>query len=181
MNDTLRYSGIAALATPLIMLSLGSIPQTHAGIVPLADTIDSTITVVISCGINVSGLADFGLVSFGETIQNSDVTISNSGTGTSQISVNVGTPLVSSSLAGGYAGTTDQTTHIPPRDITLQIDSQGRVPMADSGSNVQLGGLSSTDPGILEVGISINPINLPTSDSVWVATFVLTLSGCSLK
>ena len=177
MNDTFRYSGIAVLATSLIVLSLGSIPQTHAG----ANTIESAITVVISCGINISGSADFGLVSLGDTVQNSDVTLSNSGTGTAKVSANVGQSLVSSTLAGGYAGVTDLTTHISPSDITLQIDSQGRVPMADSSSNVLVGELSSTDPGVLEVGVDLNPINLPTSDSVWRATFVLTVSGCSLN
>ena len=52
--------------------------------------------------------------------------------------------------------------------------------MADSSSDMLVGELSSTDPGVLEVGVGLNPINLPTSDSVWVATFVLTVSDCTL-
>ncbi len=180
MNDTLSYLGTAAISISLAMLLFGPIPQTYAGSVPPPTIIESELSVLISCGITISGSADFGLVSFGETIQNSDVTLSNPGTGTAQVSANVGQSLVSSPLAGGYAGTTDQTTHISPSDITLQIDSQGRVTMNPSSSNVLIGELGSIDNGILEVGVTINPINLPTSDSVWQATFSLTVSGCAL-
>ena len=181
MNDSLRYLGTAAISISLAMLLFGPIPQTYAGPVPPPTIIESELAVLISCGITVSGSADFGLVSFEETIQNSDVTLFNPGTGNAQVSANVGQSLVSSSLAGGYAGTTDQTTHISPSDITLQIDSQGRVTMNPSSSNVLIGELGSTGSGSLEVGVNINPINLPTSDSVWQASFFLTVSGCSIK
>ena len=180
MNDILRYSRIAALSISLIMLSIGSIPQTLAGSIPPPNVIESRMIVDISCGVDISGTADFGLVSLGETVHNSDVSLSNSGTATAKISANVGTALVKSPLAGGYAGTTDQTTHIAPSDITLQVDSQGRVQMIGSGSDVVVGELSSIDNGILEVGVNINPVNLPTSDTVWVATFDLTISDCRL-
>ncbi len=178
MKDILRYSGIAALSISLIMLSFGSVPQTNAGFVPPPNVITSSLTMDISCGVNISGTADFGLVSFGQNVQNTDVTISNSGSATAQISANVGKSLVSSSLAGGYAGTTDQTTHISPSDITLQIDSQGRVSMNPSSSDVLIGELSNLDPGTLEVGVGINPINLPTNDPLWVATFAITVFEC---
>ncbi len=178
-KDIFRYSGIAFLSISVIIISLGLIPQVDAGIVP-TNTIPSTLTMEITCGLSIAGSADFGLVSVGDTIFNTDVTISNSGTALAEISANVGTPLVSSTLAGGYAGTTDQTTHIPPRDITLQIDTQGRVPLRDSSSDEVIGGLLGTDPGVLEVGVTINPINLPTSDPVWVATYALTVSDCTL-
>ncbi len=180
MSNTLRYLGTAAISISLAMLLFGPISQTYAGPVPSPTIIESELTVLISCGITVSGSADFGLVSFGQTIQNSDVNLFNPGTGNAQVSANVGQSLVSSSLAGGYAGTTDQTTHISPSDITLQIDSQGRVTMNPSSSNVLIGELGSTGSGSLEVGVNINPINLPTSDSVWQATFSLTVSGCSI-
>jgi len=178
MKNIFRYSGIFVLSISLIMFSLGSIPQTYAG--SPSNTITSTMVLSITCGLGITGTADFGLVSAGDTVFNSDVTISNSGTATAEISANVGTPLVKSPLAGGYAGSTDQTTHIPPRDITLQIDTQGRVPLRDSSSDEVIGGLLSTDPGVLEVGVTINPINLPTSDPVWVATYALTVSDCTL-
>ena len=181
MNDIFRYSGVAALSISLIILSLGSMPQTLAGSGPPPNVIESNMVVDISCGISISGTADFGRVSFGDTILNSDVTIFNGGTGSAQISANAGQSLVASPLAGGYAGTTDQTTHIAPHDITLQIDSQGRTPMMDSSSNVIIGELASMDSEILEVGVVINPINLlPSNDPVWVATFDLTISGCNL-
>ena len=180
VNCIFKYLGIVTLSVFLIIFSLDSIPQTFGGPVPPPNTIESNITIVISCGINISGTADFGLVSFGETVHNSDVTLSNSGTGTAQVSANVGQSLVSSPLAGGYAGTTDQTTQIAPHDITLQINSQGRVPMMDSSANVVVGELPSTDSAILEVGAFINPINPPATDPVWRATFSLTVSGCSV-
>ena len=178
MNDRLRFSGIVALSISIIMFSLGSVPQLNAGSVPPPSVITSSLTMDISCGLSISGTADFGLVSFGETVQNTDVTISNSGTASALIRANAGTSLVSSPLAGGYAGTTDQTTHISPSDITLQIDSQGRVSMNPSSSDVLIGELSNLDPGTLEVGVGINPINLPTNDPLWVATFALTVFEC---
>ncbi len=178
MKNIFRYSGIFVLSISLIMFSLGSIPQTYAG--SPSNTITSTMVLSITCGLIVTGTADFGLVSTGDTVFNSDVTISNSGTATAEISANVGQALVKSPLAGGYAGSTDQTTHIAPRDITLQIDSQGRVPLADSSSDVLIGGLVNTDPGTLEIGITLNPINLPIVDQVWVATYELTVSDCHL-
>jgi len=179
MNDFIRYTAIASISVSLIMLSLGSFPQTFAGAGP-ANTIPSTMTLTISCGLAVTGSADFGLVSIGGTIFNSDVTLTNSGLSFAQISANVGQALVKSPLAGGYAGTTDQTTHIAPHDITLQIDAQGRVPLADSSSDALIGGLRNTDPGVLEIGVNMNPINLPANDPVWAATFALTVSDCSV-
>ena len=176
MKDVFRYIGLVSISVSLMIFSLGSFPQIFAG----PDTIPSTLTMEITCGLSITGSADFGLVSVGDTIFNTDVTISNSGTAMAAISANVGTPLVSSSLAGGYAGTTDQTTHIAPRDITLQIDSQGQISLADSGADVLIGGLVSTDPGILEVGVIVNLINAPVNDPVWVATYELTVSDCTL-
>jgi len=176
MKDLIRYTVVASISFSLIMLSLGSVPQTFAGPPPL--TIPSTMSILPSCGLSVANSANFGTVSIGGTIFNSDVIISNSGTSLARISANVGTPLVQSSLAGGYAGVTDQTTHIPPRQITLQIDGQGRVPMFDSGTNALIGDLRNTDPGVFEIGVNMNPINLPTNDPVWVATFDLTVSNC---
>ncbi len=178
MKNIFRYSGIFVLSISLIMFSLGSIPQTYAG--SPSNTITSTMVLSITCGLGITGTADFGLVSTGDTVFNSDVTISNSGTATAEISANVGQALVKSPLAGGYAGSTDQTTHIAPHDITLQIDSQGRVPLEDSSSDVLIGGLVNTDPGTLEIGITLNPINLPIVDQVWVATYELTVSDCHL-
>ncbi len=180
MNYT-KYSGIAAISISLVILSLSSIPQILGGAVLPPNAIESEISVQISCGIAISGSADFGLVSFGESVFNSDVTLSNPGTGTAQVRANVGQALVSSSLAGGYAGITDQTTHISPSDISLQIDSQGRVTMNPSSADVQIGELGSTDSEILEVGVNMNPINLPTNDHLWRANFFLTVSSCSLK
>lgn len=177
MKNVFRYTSLVSISVSLIIFSLGSFPQTFAG----PDTIPSTLTMEITCGLSITGSADFGLVSAGDTIFNTDVNLSNGGTATAVITANVGTSLVSSSLAGGYAGVTDLTTHISPSDITLQIDSQGRVPMMRSGMDVEIGGLSSTDPGVLEVGVNINPINLPTNDSVWVATYELTVFDCRLE
>ena len=178
-KDIFRYSGIACLSISLIIILLGLMPQVDAGTIP-PNTIPSTLTMEITCGLSITGSADFGLVSVGDTIFNTDVTISNSGTALAAIRANVGQALVKSPLAGGYAGTTDQTTHIAPHDITLQIDAQGRVPLADSSSNVLIGGLRNTDPGVLEIGVNINPINIPTSDPVWAATFELTVSDCTV-
>lgn len=165
----------------LLIVGVGLMPQTYAGTVPPPDIITSELDVQISCGIVTTGSADFGFVSVGETVFNNDVTLLNPGTGTAQIAANVGTSLISSPQAGGYAGTTDKTTHIAPREITLQIDTQGRVPMSDFGFDAAVGELGSTDSDVLEVGVSLNPINLPTSDSLWRATFFLTVSGCSIK
>lgn len=181
MNNIIRYIGTAIMAISLGVLLLNPTAQTYAGTVEPPIIVESELQVQITCGLTIDGSADFGLVSFGETIHNSDVTISNPGTGTAQLSANVGQSLVSSPLAGGYAGTTDQTTHISPSDITLQIDSQGRIAMNPSSSNVQIGELSGADSGVLEVGVNINPVNLPTSDNVWRASFFLTVSSCSLK
>ncbi len=180
MEGFVRYSELVLFSVSLIMLSLGSIPQTFAGPTVPAGSIDSLMKVEASCGLGVTGSADFGEVSIGGTIFNSDVTISNGGTGLAKISANVGTPLVQSPLAGGYAGISDQTTHIPPRNITLQIDSQGRVPMFDSGNNADIGELPNGSPGVLEIGVLMNPVNLPTPDPVWVATFDLTVSDCQV-
>ena len=179
MNHTLGY--LAIISMSFVMLLLGSTHQTYAGTGPPPNIIESQLLAEISCGITTSGSADFGLVSIGETLTNSDVTLFNPGTGTGHVSANVGTILVSSPLAGGYAGETDQTTHIAPSDITLEIDSLGRFSMADNGMNIQIGELPSTESRVLEVGVNINPINLPTSDPVWRATFDLTISGCSLR
>ena len=119
MKDLIRYTVVASISFSLIMLSLGSVPQTFAGPPPL--TIPSTMSILPICGLSVANSANFGTVSIGGTIFNSDVTISNTGSSLAEISANVGTPLVQSNLAGGYSGITDLTTHIPPRDITLQI------------------------------------------------------------
>ena len=177
MKNSERYSTIFSISVSVIILSLVSIPDIFAG---PQNTVPSTLSIQSTCGLTVTDAANFGTVPIGGTIFNSDVIISNSGTGLAGIIANVGTSLVSSQVAGGYSGVTDQTTHIPPRDITLPIASQGRIPMFDSGSNAIIGVLGNGDPGVLEIGVLMSPINLPTSDPVWVATFEMTVNDCQV-
>jgi len=179
MKSIFRNTGFTVLTVSLIILSLGSIPQTFGGVIASPFTVTSTITIEISCGIAVTGAANFGLVSIGETIFNNDVTISNGGTGSADVTANAGLPsAVANPAAGGYRGTTDLITHINPSSITLQIDSQGQITMANTGADVFLGNLANGDPGVLEVGVTITPVNEPFSDASLVADYDLTVTDC---
>jgi len=54
MKRIIRYSGIAMLSLSLVMLSLGSMPQTYAG------SVGSTMVLATSCGTLPGGEIDWG-------------------------------------------------------------------------------------------------------------------------
>ena len=178
MKRIYRYSGIMALSVSLIMLSLGSIPQTYAG------SVGSTIVVNIVCGMDLLGTADFGSgILIGADLTNADIvavpTIGNAGVATTPVSVSVGTV-----TGGGYAE--GGTTHIAPVDIDMKItgsifNAGGFNTLDNTGTATPLGILAPTAPVTLEFQVFVSGINLgATTDPSWTATYTFTAGTCFL-
>ena len=184
MNNLFKYSGILAISVSLIMLSIGSIPQTYAG------SVASTMSVNISCGMTLAGTADFGTgVTIASTLTNANLqgsapTIENNGVAHTPISVNAGvranTP-PATGTAGGYAGVTDNVTHIQPAAIQMKIGAAGPFStLDDAGTDVSLGALAPNagSPTDLNFSIGVTGINGPITDPDWAATYTFTAGNC---
>jgi len=173
MNGIIRYSGIAALSVSLIMLSLGSIPQTYAGTVP------STLTVDISCGAILTGAFTFGggiLVGAVLTQTENTVvqpTIQNTGVAQSQVSVGVG----DDATGGGYAGT-DTTTHIAAGSIRVDI-GEGLVTMV-SAASTPTGVVNAATTDNIDVEVTVTLVNPGHAEADWAATYTFTVDDCFL-
>ena len=179
MKRIYRYSGIMALSFSLIMFSIGSIPQANAG------SVGSTISVDITCGMTLVGVADFGtLILIGANLDNTDIavvpTIENTGVASTPIAVEVGT--ISS---GGYAE--GGTTHIAPADIDMKIagssfNGGAFQQLDDTGADTNLGPLGPASGATdLEFQVFVSGINLgATTDPSWAATYTFTAGTCFL-
>ena len=182
MNSKIRYSGIAAITFSLFMLSLGSMPTSDAGVV------GSTLSVTLSCGLALSSATinwDNTLnPTLGNTLDSTNAgdytgpqpAVSNPGgnTADSIILANVGAV-----PTGGYAGTTDLTTHIQPQEITMDLllnsPPAGPVTMANGGGDTAIGTLIPGESQTLQLVVdSSNIVGQPISDATWAAQIDLT-------
>jgi len=157
-----------------MILPLGSIPQANAG------TVASTMTVVITCGIALTGAFTFTGINVGDVLTQTDndvaqPTIGNTGTGESQVSVGVG----DDANGGGYAGTTDNTTHIAAASIQVNI-GEGLVAMV-SNANTAVGQIASDAIDNIDVQITVTLVNPGSSDANWAATYTFTQTDCLLQ
>ena len=183
MERTIRYSGIAVLSVSLIMLSLGSIPQTFAG----SGSVPSTMTVVLACGLTATGSVTWGSnIIAGSTIDSriapndlaSTATIENTGNG--QVSVDANTGNDGVGLGGGYSEGSG-AVHILNTEIDISI-GEGDVTMLTGASNdVEIGNVGGTLTDPLDMVVRLNNLQaLPTLDNAWSATITLTAADCEL-
>ncbi len=178
MNVIIRYSGIVALSVSLIMLSLGSMPQTYAGTVP------STLTVNIGCGAILTGAFTFGGgILVGDVLTQADNAVAqpqiqNTGVAQSQVSVGVGTDSASGPGGGGYAGTTDGITHIVAADIQVTV-GEGLTTMI-SGASTPTGVVNAATTDDINVSVTVNLSNPGSSDADWAAIYTFTVVDCLL-
>ncbi len=177
MNKSTRYFGIAALSLSLVMLSLGSIAQSHAQVVT------SSMSIEIACGIIVAN----GDIAFTNTIAlndnlDSDIdpiaggqpTLQNTGTAQTAVLANAGVPSAVGPGGGGYASA-DGITHINPVSISYDI-GEGPIALQDSGTDIEIGTINTVSTDDLQLLVTVNGVNLPTSDPNWTATTTLTAS-----
>jgi len=178
MNKIIRYSGIAALSVTLIMMSLGSMPQTYAGTVP------STLTVNIGCGAILTGAFTFGGgILVGAVLTQAENTvgqpqIQNTGVAQSQISVGVGTDSSTGPGGGGYKGNTDGITHIAAGSIKVDV-GEGLVTMV-SAASTSTGVVNAGSTDNIDVSVTVTLINPGSTDADWVATYTFTVTDCLL-
>jgi len=175
MNKSLRYSGIAALSVSLIMLSIGSMPQANAG------QVTSSLLIDVSCGLGITDPSiDFDTsVTAGDTLDNevdstvaSDPSFLNPGS-------NVATSLIKlqagDSATGGYAGSVDNITHIPPSQMDfdfIEDHAHTTIPLDDANTLVEIGSLLPGVPKVLHAVIDTTPTNVGggITDTTWDAT-----------
>ena len=180
MNAKIRYSGIAAITFSLFMLSLGSMPTSEAG------QVDSTLLVTLTCGLTVvDGVINWDnnldpntgntLDSTTGDFSGAQPTLENpaGNTADSNVSAQVG-----DANTGGYAGTTDVTTHIAPGDISIDLlvntPPAGPVAMDDTPANVGIGVLSPAELQTLQlVVVTSNIVGQPITDATWGLTIAL--------
>jgi len=180
MNKKIRYSGIAAITFSLFMLSLGSMPTSDAGVV------SSALTVTLTCGIQVGngGSIDWDNdlnPNTGKTLTSTDIgdytgaqpTDTNTVTNTASSNVRAD---VGDSNTGGYAGTTDTTTHIEPNAISIDLlvntPPAGPVAMQNTGIPVGIGVLAPNELQTLQLVVATNNIVgtvPPITDLTWSA------------
>ena len=178
MNGIIRYSGIAALSVSLIMLSLGSMPQTYAGTVP------STLTVDIGCGAILTGAFTFGGgILVGAVLTQNENTVAqpqiqNTGVAQSQVSVGVGTDSSTGPGGGGYAGVSDQITHIAASSIQVTV-GEGLTTMI-SGASTPTGVVNAVTTDDIDVSVTVTLVNPGSSDPNWAATYTFTVVDCLL-
>ena len=182
MNAKIRYSGIAAITFSLFMLSLGSMPTSDAG------QVDSTLTVTLTCGLDVAD----GVINWdsslnpntGNTLDSTNggdftgaqPTVENptGNTADSSVSANVG-----DNVDGGYAGFTDTTTHIEPIAISIDLlvnsPPGGPVAMDNAAANTGIGVLVPAELQTLQLVVDTsNIVGTPITDGTWVMVISLT-------
>ncbi len=182
MERTIRYSGIAVLSVSLIMLSLGSIPQTFAG----SGSVPSTMTVVLACGLTATGSVTWGSnIIAGSTIDSriapndlaSTATIENTGNGLVTVDANTGDDGVGN--GGGYSEVSG-AVHILNPEIDISI-GEGDITMLTAGADVEIGTIAGTAIDGLDMVVRLNNLQaLPTLDNAWSATITLTATDCEL-
>jgi len=182
MERTIRYSGIALLSVSLIMLSLGSIPQTYAG----SGAVPSTMTVVLTCGLIAAGDVTWGTnILAGTTIDSriapndlaSSATIQNTGNGQMTVDANTGDDGVGN--GGGYSEVSG-AVHILNNAIDINI-GEVDVTMLAGGTDVEIGNVAGNAIDDLDMVVRLNNLQaLPTLDNAWSATITLTGTDCAL-
>ncbi len=158
---TIKYLGITTLAVTLVMLSIGSIPQSFAG----TDSVNLQMNLGSTCGISVTGIdIDFGNQNPGAT-PNGAVSVENTGTSSAQIDANAGDV----TAGGGFANA--GTSHIAPLSITLGI-SPGTNALDNTGADVDIGDLFGA--GSMDVDVVVTVINQPVpNNTILIATINL--------
>ena len=163
-----RNIGISAIAVTIVMLSVGSLPQSFAG----SDTVSLGMQLQTTCGIAVTGggTVDFGAVNISGPNESTIVTVDNTGTADAQIDANAG-----NTATGGFHDAVP-VTHIAPSSITLDLDIQGVTPMLNTGLDQDIGQLFGA--GSLDVVVSINVINLPVPDNTQLDATITLTANC---
>jgi len=192
MKKIFRYSGIAALSVSLIMLSMGSIPQTYAG---TSGSVPSSMVLTITCGTLPSGQINWGTgVVINQVLDTSntgpltafniDAIITNNGIGRSFVSMNVGTDSVTGPNGGGYANDSTGVTHIAAADIQLGLGDLGTTPfvvaMVSGPTSTPVGFVDSNDFDPIDAIVTVNGINLPAASPTWVLTIDVFNTGCQV-
>lgn len=196
MKKIFRYSGIAALSVSLIMLSMGSIPQTYAG---SSGSVPSSMVLTVTCGTLPSGQIDWGTgVVINQVLDTSntgpltaftiDAIITNNGIGRSFVSMNVGTDSVTGPNGGGYAndfvGVLGGVTHIAAADIQLGLGDLGTTPfvvaMVSGPTSTPVGFVDSNTFDVLDAIVTVNGINLPAASETWVLTIDVFNTDCQV-
>lgn len=163
-----RSVGISAIAVTLVMLSIGSIPQSFAG----SDTVSLGMQLRTTCGIAVTGggTVDFGNVNIGDPNETTNVSVQNSGTASAQIDAQAG-----DSSTGGFHDAQPKT-HIAPSSISLNLNSQGPDALSDTNVQTDIGDLFGA--GTLGVEVVITVINLPVPDNTQLDATITLTANC---
>jgi len=184
MKSIMKYSGLAVLSISLIMLSLGSMPQTYAG---TSGSVDSTMTLTLTCGLTVLGTVDWGTGVILGTILDSQVspnlaassaTIENTGVGLATVEANTGDDTLPSG-GGGYSEANNDV-HILNAQIEVDI-GPGYVTMAPVGVDVTIGTVAQSTTVDLDMRVDLNFVQgLPTTDNTWTTTVTISQLNCEL-
>jgi len=163
------------MAVSLVMLSLGSIPQTFAGTTVIeSGSLGALLTVGPTCGLGVGAAVNIGNIAVGQ-VKSATTTVDNTGTVDATLEANAGVPSASGPSGGGFAAASDGITHINP--ISMRISVTGALQALDnSGNDVFIpGGLPVTgSPHTLTLEVTANIVNAPVVDPALAATIPLT-------
>jgi len=180
----MKYSGLAVLSVSLIMLSLGSIPQSYAG----SGSVGSTMTLQLTCGLTVAGDVTWGSGILLDTIIESGVaphltastaTVQNTGVGQATVDANTGNDIGPATF-GGYSEA-GGTNHINNPQIEINIGNGFVTMAAGDAVDITIGTVAEGATDDLDMRVDLNfVVGLPTVDNSWLATVTVTGSDCEL-
>lgn len=157
------------MAASLVMLSLGSIPQSFAGTtVSEIGSVSASLVLGATCGIATGSPISYGPFAVGAT-NTATTSVTNGGTVDATLDANAGI----SNTGGGFVD--GSTTHIAPSSMRIQIDAGTFSANLDNlGNDVTIPGGLTVGAHTLGLETTATIINAPVVNPTLSATIFLT-------
>jgi len=164
-----RYLGITIMSASLVMLSLGSIPQSFAGTTVIEQQgLGASLTLGATCGLSTGAAINYNAFVVGTT-RTATTTVTNGGTVDATLEANAGT-----NTGGGFAD--GATTHIEPISMRMSVSSTFSAFFFNNADDVSIpGGLPVVgSPHTLTLETTATIVNAPVVNPTLSATIDLT-------
>jgi len=154
------------MAASLVMLSMGSIPQSFAGTVIEPGSVSASLILGATCGIGSITAISYGAFAVGATVV-ATTSVTNGGTVDATLDANAGT-----NTGGGFADGT--TTHIEPSSLRVQVTGLFSLPLDNTGADVSIPDGLPVGTSTLGLETTALIVNAPVVNPNLSATIALT-------